>query len=110
MLHKNALIVINTHGYLNGTIGLGTQCLLATLKQARFNLKICTSNSNPHYRNLIIFAAEKPMTHKLYDEINFSITDTLLINTDDKPVLEKLNAEASKTWRLNYIKNSTYIH
>ncbi len=110
MLHKNALIVINTHGYLNGTIGLGTQCLLATLKQAGFNLKICTASTEPNYRNLIIFGSENPITHKLFDEINFSITDTLLINTDDKPVLEKLNAEASKTWRLNYIKNSTYIH
>jgi predicted membrane-bound spermidine synthase len=110
MLYKNALIVINTHGYLNGTIGLGTQCLLATLKQAGFNLKICTASTDPNYRNLIIFATEKPITHKLLDEINFSITDSLLINTDDKPVLEKLNAEASKTWRLHYIKNSTYIH
>lgn len=110
MLHKNAFIAINTHGYLEGKIGLGTQCLLATLKQAGFNLKICTSNSNPHYRNLIIFASETPLKENLYDEINFSITDSLLINTDDKPVLEKLNAEASKTWRLHYIQNSSYIN
>jgi predicted O-methyltransferase YrrM len=110
MLHKNAFIAINTHGYLEGKIGLGTQCLLATLKQAGFNLKICTSNSNPHYRNLIIFASETPLKESLYDEINFSIIDSLLINTDDKPVLEKLNAEASKTWRLHYIQNSSYIN
>jgi hypothetical protein len=27
-----------------------------------------------------------------------------LINTDDKPVLEKYNANANKTWRTNYLR------
>ncbi len=105
LLYSNSVVVINTHGYLEGQIGLGTQCLLTTLKKSGFNLKICTDKTNPDYRNLLIIASTKQLTDTLKNElIHIPEFHTQIINTDNQPVLEKLNAEANQAWRLNYLK------
>lgn len=106
LLDSNGVVLINTHGYLKGEKGKGTQCLLATLKQAGFSLKICTPSENEDYRNLLIVASVKSLTATLHNEIQPLIfTNTQLINTDNKPVLEKLNAQANQSWRSNYLHN-----
>lgn len=106
ILDTNAVVLINTHGYLNGTKGLGTQCLLATLKQAGFQLKICASSEDEAYRNLLIAASLKPFVGGLHNEVYpWIISDDDVINEDDKPVMELLNAPANQEWRSNYIRN-----
>jgi hypothetical protein len=35
--------------------------------------------------------------------------DDAILITDDLPILEKLNTEASKAWRASYYKNYTKI-
>ncbi len=105
-LDTNAVVLIKTHGYLNGTKGLGTQCLLATLKQAGFDLKICASSEDEAYRNLLIVASLKPFEGGLHHEVYpWMISDDGVINEDDKPVMELLNAPANQEWRSNYIRN-----
>ncbi|MES2514617.1 MAG: fused MFS/spermidine synthase [Bacteroidota bacterium] len=52
LLNQDAVVLINTHGYLSGEKGLGTQCMIATLKQAGFDIKICTFSENEDYRHL----------------------------------------------------------
>jgi predicted membrane-bound spermidine synthase len=106
LLDTNAVVLINTHGYLKDEKGLGTQCLLATFKQAGFQLKICTPSENEDYRNLLIVASLKPLQSALHNELYpIIISNTDVINTDNQPVLEKLNAKANQSWRSNYIKN-----
>lgn len=106
MLNSNSVVVINTHGYLEGHIGLGTQCLLATLKKSGFYLKICTDKTNPDYRNLLIIASTNQMTDTLNNELmHIPAFNTQILNTDNQPLLEKLNADANQAWRLNYLKN-----
>jgi len=106
ILDSNAVVLINTHGYLNGTKGLGTQCLLATLKQAGFFIKICASSEDEAYRNLLIVASLKPFVGGLHNEVYpWIISDDGVINEDDKPVMELLNAAANQEWRSNYIRN-----
>jgi MFS family permease len=106
ILDTNAVVLINTHGYLNGTKGLGTQCLLATLRQAGFNLKVCASSEDEAYRNLLIVASLKPFAGGLHHEVYpWVISDDGIINEDDKPVMELLNAAANQEWRSNYIRN-----
>lgn len=106
ILDTNAVVLINTHGYLSGTKGLGTQCLLATLKQAGFHLKICASSEDEAYRNLLIVASLKPFAGGLHNEVYpWIINDAGVINEDDKPVMELLNAPANQEWRSNYIRN-----
>ncbi|MBL7934727.1 MAG: fused MFS/spermidine synthase [Bacteroidia bacterium] len=106
MLNTNAQVLINTHGYLNDKKGLGTQCILATLKNAGFDSKICTFSEDENYRNLLIVSALKPMEVTLNNELYpIMLTDLETINTDNKPVLESLNASANQTFRSLYIDN-----
>lgn len=106
MLDTGAVVLINTHGYLTGKIGLGTQCMLATLKQSGFHLKVCASGEEEAYRNLLIVASLKLLNVSLHNEIYpLIINDDSVINDDDKPLMELLNAAANQEWRTNYIRN-----
>jgi predicted membrane-bound spermidine synthase len=106
MLDTNAVILINTHGYLTGTNCLGTQCLLATLKQAGFHIKICTISEVEDYRNLLIVASLKPLEVTLNNELYpIMLTHQETINTDNKPILEALNASANQSFRSLYLNN-----
>lgn len=106
MLDTNAVVLINTHGYLTGDKGLGTQCMLATLKQAGFDIKICTFSEVEKYRNLLIVASLKPLDVTFHDELYPLIfSDLETINTDSKPVTEALNATANQDFRSLYLSN-----
>jgi len=105
IMDTNALVLINTHGYLTGEKGQGTQCLLATLKQSGFYVKVCASGNTEAYRNLVIVAGLHPFTTVWNDEISIPGTSTSFVNKDDQPVIELLNAPANKEWRSNYIRN-----
>lgn len=106
MLDVNGIVLINTHGYLTGKKGLGTQCMLATLKDAGFDLKICTFSENEDFRNLLIVASQKPMDATLNNELYpIMYTDLETLNTDNKPSLESLNASANQSFRKLYIDN-----
>ena len=111
LLTKNGVIIINNHGYLEGEKGLGSRCLIATLKKCNFHIKICSTNDDENYRNLLILASTKQITDTLINECTpTGPIDSETINTDNRPVLEKLNAEANKAWRLNYLKNYILIN
>jgi hypothetical protein len=62
MLDTNGIVLINTHGYLTGKKGLGTQCMLGYIKSKQaLILKICTFSEDEDYRNLLIVASRKPI-------------------------------------------------
>ena len=106
MLDTNGVVLINTHGYLTGEKGLGTQCMLATLKHAGFDVKICTFSEVEKYRNLLIVASLKPLDVSLNNELyQIMYTDLETINTDNKPILEALNASANQEFRTLYLNN-----
>ncbi len=105
LVNTHSIVLINWHGYLLGDKGKGTQCLLNTLKDAGFHYKICETNSQEDYRNLIIVASLKPITTNFISEIPTPAIQSTAINTDDKLVLEYLNAEANQCWRNNYLQN-----
>jgi spermidine synthase len=102
-LKDSALVLINWHGYMNGSRGEGTQTLYQTLVRAGFNVSICSESADENYRNLI-FVASMQKLPLLVDEINSKIPSSNELNTDDRPVLERYNAEANKTWRVNYLR------
>lgn len=106
ILDTSGVMIINTHGYIDYAKGKGTQCTINTLKKSGFHIKVCSTGPKEEYRNLLIYASLKPFEASFYNELNpLILQDTISINTDNKPVLEKLNAEASQNWRSNYIKN-----
>jgi hypothetical protein len=102
-LNDSARLYINWHGYLHSDIGLGTRILYQTLLSSGFQVKICSDSQNEAARNLIFVAALHPLK-KLPLQLHEVIENTLLVNTDDLPLMEKYNALANKTWRLNYLR------
>lgn len=111
IMNKESMILVNTHGYLTGTNGLGTQCLLATLKKAGFYIKLCTYSKDEDYRNLLLFATTQPLEVNLKHELpSVAVPQVIEINTDDKPVLEVLNAPANQAWRNSYLNNYILRH
>ncbi|MDF2448274.1 MAG: hypothetical protein K0R26_778 [Bacteroidota bacterium] len=106
VMKNDAMVLINTHGYLNGKLGRGTQCMLATLKSAGFDLKICTFNEDEDYRNLLVVASLDPIEQTLHGELYPLMLENLsLVNTDDVPIMEALNAPANQRFRSLYLKN-----
>lgn len=102
-LTREALLFINWHGYTSGQNGMGTRILYNTLKQSGFNVKLCSVSANENYRNIILVASLNQLKDLPF-ELHEPLANTLLINTDDRPLLEKYNARVNKTWRLNYLR------
>ena len=102
-LNDSALLIINWHGYLSGTKGLGTRILLNTLKQAGFQVKLCSASANENYRNLIVIACLGALGNYPY-ELHERMETCTLINTDNYPLMERYNAEANKNWRSSYLR------
>lgn len=95
-------LIINWHGYTIGERGMGTSILINTLKKSGFSYKIAATSDNEDDRNLMIFAGlTEPVLKK--SEIKSNISNTELVNSDKRPILEKYNALANQSWRKNYI-------
>ena len=110
-LDTNGIILINTHGFLNGEKAAGTQCLLSTLIKKEFNVKVCSTGDHEEYRNLLIYASLKPISAGFYNEIlPLIIEHTEIINRDYHPLLDKLNATANQSWRENYLQNYILVN
>lgn len=102
MMSKNATLIINWHGYLEGDRGMGTSILLNTLKKSGFNYKIAATSNKEDERNLVFFTSlSEPLVKQF--EVKPLVNPTNLVNSDGRPVLEKYNALANQSWRKNYI-------
>ena len=80
--------------------------MIATLKKAGFDIKICTFSEVEKYRNLLIVASLKPLDVTLHGELYpLILNDLETINSDNKPIQEVLNAQANQEFRTLYLNN-----
>jgi predicted membrane-bound spermidine synthase len=124
LLLENGICIINFNGFIHDKEGLGGRSLLKTLQEAGFEVKIIPTFGEETYRNNLYVASVKPLdlsSPKLplpYNGKSISLDslaidlktipmDDAILITDDLPILEKLNTEASKAWRASYYKNYT---
>lgn len=103
-LRDSALLIVNWHGYVKGTRGLGTAILYSTLKASGFDVQLCSMGTDENYRNILFTASLNKLGQKPYQLKNERPQELALLNTDNQPLLEKYNSEANKTWRVNYLK------
>lgn len=124
-LKENGFMVINFNGFVNGEKGKAGRAVIKTILAAGYNISIFPTNGNEDQRNNLYIASPTKKTFKetrihlnLYNQetridtmqiqiekIEFQPEDKHL--TDDYPVLELLNLEASKSWRNDYNENYT---
>lgn len=98
-LSRSGRLLINWHGYLQGTPGLGTVVLCNTLRAAGYTVQIHPTPGSEAFRNLVIAATPAPPPAP---DHNRSVGSGRL-NTDDRPLLETMNAPANMLWRINYL-------
>jgi predicted membrane-bound spermidine synthase len=109
MLASTGLLVINGNGFINGEKGKGTRSIIATLKNAGFNVMVSPTDEDEAYRNLEIWATPNhlvkyllPRDIELLNPDDYNLADATIF-TDDKPQMDKLNLAAYVEWRKNSI-------
>ncbi len=102
-LAEDAVIYVNWHGYTSGKRGEGTAILLNTLRGAGFNVVASSLSGDENYRNIIFIAKQQPIGNVPY-QLQDDFYTSSQVNTDNFPLLEKYNALANKTWRVNYLR------
>jgi spermidine synthase len=124
-LNKDGLIVVNFNGFVNGEKGDAGRAVIKTIQAAGYNINIFPTVGSEEERNNLYVAS---LTNKTFKETRIKLNlfnqealiDTMQLSlesipftpedkplTDDFPVLELLNLEASKAWRKEYNDNYT---
>ena len=118
-LKESGLILINANGYYRGEIGKGTRALYKTIRSSGLQLNMLATDSVEAKSSMIYLAAIS------YDSFDNYIPDEwskMYVNTDsldlksvkvlsdNKPVLDFLNARATKAWRAGYLNYSKSLY
>ena len=100
---KRVEVPASAHGIDPNLVDERAVKVVRTLQQAGFHIKLCSTSANESYRN-VIFVASLNQLKELPFELHEPLASTRLVNTDNRPLLEKYNARVNKTWRLNYLR------
>lgn len=101
LLTDNGIIFVNSMGYIDGSIGKAMRSIYKTFQASGFNVEVLPTDPNPDMRNLVFHASMKPI-HPHPDFISskqIDLNDAVVLK-DEFPLLDILNAEAAKRWRL----------
>lgn len=93
-------ILINWHGYINGSEGYGTHVLINTLLACGFETAIHATPGTEDYRNLILECTPKK-------NIEWNLNNE--IYSDNKTFGELNNALAQLKWRMNYFRYKAFL-
>ncbi|MEI6489678.1 MAG: fused MFS/spermidine synthase [Bacteroidota bacterium] len=101
MLNKNGTVFVNGLGYYEGSIGKAMRSVYKTFGAAGFKVRAEATDKNPDMSNLLFYASlDSLKTNVPYlPESKLDLNDAVVL-TDDYPLLDKLNAEAAKRWRM----------
>jgi len=116
ILSDNGIFIINTHGYLSGENGRGNWSIIKTMQASGFKPFILPVEKNAKaedFRNILIIGVKNENQYtqlnnnflKWKINIDSNAINNALLLTDDKPVLDYLNARAARLWRYYYIQN-----
>jgi len=111
LLTSNGHIFVNSLGYIDGNIGKSMRSIYKTFLEAGYNVEVLPTDPNPNQRNLLFYAS----FNKIKANENFIPQHSIDLNNavvlkDEYPILDILNAEAAKRWRVMSINsfNSDY--
>ena len=109
MLTPKGVIIVNGLGYIKGSIGKAMRSIYKTFLASGLNVKVLSTDKNPDLNNLLFFASNDVIkANKDYiDQEKVDLNDAVIL-TDEYPVLDRLNAEASKRWRQMAIGGFNY--
>jgi len=109
-ISRKGLVFINSHGFVNGSAGKGNRSLIRTLNKAGYTVRLFATNPHEAFSNLLILAALEsknltPLLNKAASDLTpMAMPDMsqAYVLTDNHPVLNVLNTQASASWRKAY--------
>lgn len=106
LINPGATVFVNGMGYINGKAGLAMRSLYKTLAASGFHTAVLPTDPDPDQRNLLFYASLQPLKPNAHfiPENKIDLADAIVL-TDEHPVLDLLNAEAAKRWRILAIQN-----
>lgn len=101
ILSPKGLVFVNSMGYIDGSIGKSMRSIYKTFLADQFNVEVLSTNPNPDMSNLLFIASmEKINPQEDYIAQNKIDLNDAVVLKDEYPVLDILNAEAAKRWRV----------
>jgi spermidine synthase len=114
-ISSNSVILMNTSGYIEGSIGKGNRALINTLIKAGYFVHVHPQGNDiqdENQRNFLIIASlssskltEIESKVQLAPKINIPLNEKSDILSDDNPKGEMLYAESVKMWRKHMFYN-----
>jgi predicted membrane-bound spermidine synthase len=115
ILKKNGVLVINGNGFIKGVRGRGMRAVQKTLIAAGFFSNLVSTENKEEQSNLLFFASLDSnkqlgsLKGVSYLSLHKADLDNDVVMEDNRPMLDKLNLEAYRTWRttsINYFNNA----
>lgn len=101
MLNNKGVIFVNSMGYIDGKIGKAMRSIYKTFLAAGFHVEVLPTDPDPDQRNLLFHASFGKIKHNpaFIAQSAIDLKDAVILK-DEYPVLDILNAEAAKRWRV----------
>jgi len=126
LLTAEGMLIINFNGYITGEAGKPARSIFSTLVAAGFETKILPTPGEEKERNLLFIASfnnlkfnnlrtplayhgkEVPLDLLFHDTLSADFRKATVF-TDDKPILEWMNLQATIRWRKDYNESFTKL-
>jgi predicted membrane-bound spermidine synthase len=106
LLNTNGMIFVNSLGYIDGSIGKSMRSIYKTFMEDGYQVEVLPTDPDPNQRNLLYYASLgsiKP--HPDFIPKNKIDLNDAVVLSDEYPLLDILNAEAAKRWRVMAIQS-----
>jgi spermidine synthase len=106
LMNKNATVFVNSLGYLDGAIGKSMRSIYKTFLAQKFDVRATLTSDNPDQSNVLFYASLGKLKNRsdFIPQQNVDLNDAVILK-DEYPVLDILNAEAAKRWRIMSISS-----
>jgi len=112
LIKAGGLVLINSNGYYRGEIGKGNRSLYKTIRAMGLFTELYTTDSLESKSNMIyVFSNsmdsfDDKVPEYMYDGFvphdSIDVNDAIIL-TDQRPVLDYLNEDATRAWRMGYL-------
>ena len=100
LLNPKGIIIVNGVGYIDGNLGKAMRSVYKTFLASGLNVNLLSTDKNADMNNLLFFVSiDSIKPNENYLAKNEVDLNDAVVLTDEIPVLDKLNSEASKRWR-----------
>jgi predicted membrane-bound spermidine synthase len=101
LLNPGGSVFVNSLGYIEGRTGKSMRSIYKTFLASGFKVEVLPTDPDPNQRNLLFYASLEKIRPNpgFIPEQAIDLSDAVVLK-DEYPVLDILNAEAAKKWRM----------